>query len=375
MKIYSEQDLLRIAKRHNNKKRSYLLVNPKQAKHIPVSPSDSLKMMRTLGLILREKYPETKLIVGFAETATAIGATVASCFEESMYIHTTRENVAEVRDWVYFSEEHSHATEQKLCADKLEKIMESTETIIFVDDELSTGKTLINVVERIRDQFPQIREKKIIIATLINRVSNDNIKLLESFNIVCEQLLKLDNIDYSSLVDNYSVEAPMVLNSVRENDSIHHIRSNVCLPDPRMGVDSQNYYEVCSLLAKEVIGTIGAAAFKDKKILVLGTEECMFPALILGSHIESNFLSSKVFSHSTTRSPIAVSSKNEYPITSGCMLHSFYEDNRETFIYNVQDFDTIIIITDSKDIPTEAMADISEAFRDKYNEMFVVKGG
>lgn len=35
---YQEKDILRIAKRINNSRRPYLLVNPLQAKHIPVSP-------------------------------------------------------------------------------------------------------------------------------------------------------------------------------------------------------------------------------------------------------------------------------------------------------------------------------------------------
>ena len=38
MHPYTAADTLRIAKRYNNPKRSYLLVNPLQAKHIPVSP-------------------------------------------------------------------------------------------------------------------------------------------------------------------------------------------------------------------------------------------------------------------------------------------------------------------------------------------------
>ena len=39
MHPYTAADTLRIAKRYNNPKRSYLLVNPLQAKHIPVSPA------------------------------------------------------------------------------------------------------------------------------------------------------------------------------------------------------------------------------------------------------------------------------------------------------------------------------------------------
>lgn len=42
MHPYTAAGTLRIAKRYNNPKRSYLLVNPLQAKHIPVSPGRRL---------------------------------------------------------------------------------------------------------------------------------------------------------------------------------------------------------------------------------------------------------------------------------------------------------------------------------------------
>ena len=77
MPSYSSQDLLRIAKRFNNPKRTYLLVDPLQAKHIPVSPGRALEMMESLGDLLK-KYPGPRLVIGFAETATAIGAAAAS---------------------------------------------------------------------------------------------------------------------------------------------------------------------------------------------------------------------------------------------------------------------------------------------------------
>ena len=100
---YSQNDVLRIAKRVNNTKRSYLLVNRLQAKHIPVSPGRALEMMEQLGDLLAQKYPDTRLVIGFAETATAIGAAVASRFgDDCIYLHTTREALPEVEQWVLF---------------------------------------------------------------------------------------------------------------------------------------------------------------------------------------------------------------------------------------------------------------------------------
>ncbi|MDE7043793.1 MAG: phosphoribosyltransferase domain-containing protein, partial [Acetatifactor sp.] len=42
--MYTESDLVKIAKRENNKKRNYLVVNPLQGKHIPVSPGMELQV-------------------------------------------------------------------------------------------------------------------------------------------------------------------------------------------------------------------------------------------------------------------------------------------------------------------------------------------
>ena len=70
---YTENDLVKIAKRENNTKRNYLVVDPLQGKHIPVQPSKALILFSSLADTFRKKYQDEKLLlVGFAETATAI---------------------------------------------------------------------------------------------------------------------------------------------------------------------------------------------------------------------------------------------------------------------------------------------------------------
>ena len=78
MREYREQELLVLAKRYRNNKRNYLLVDPLQGKHIPVSPGKALEMMSALGDRLAQMAPEIDLVIGFAETATAVGAAVAA---------------------------------------------------------------------------------------------------------------------------------------------------------------------------------------------------------------------------------------------------------------------------------------------------------
>ena len=72
--------------------RPYVLVNPLQAKHLPSVPSATLEYFARLGdKVAATCEGERVLVIGFAETATAVGAVVASAVENAVYVHTTRE--------------------------------------------------------------------------------------------------------------------------------------------------------------------------------------------------------------------------------------------------------------------------------------------
>ena len=102
---YTADDVLRVARRHNNEKRSYLLVNPLQGKHMPVSPSLALDMMQALGAKVAKAVPHARLVIGFAETATAIGAVVAKSLADScLYVQTTRETLPVAAHAIEFME-------------------------------------------------------------------------------------------------------------------------------------------------------------------------------------------------------------------------------------------------------------------------------
>ena len=268
--MYTVKDTLRLAKRYNNTKRSYLLVNPLQAKHIPVSPTESLNMMNALGKKLSEKYPKTKLIVGFAETATAIGAAIAECFSSNcVYVHTTRESMPKVIDWVCSAEEHSHATEQKLIGDYLGGWISATESVIFVDDEISTGKTLINLIDQVREKYPQLNKKQVVAASILNRVSAVNEKRLIDANIACEWLVKVPEEDYSAVVQNIPIRAAATVDSVAL-DMTHQTLFCENLHDPRIGTYIGKYKHSCDEVAKTFLVQFAHKIERDSSILVLG---------------------------------------------------------------------------------------------------------
>ncbi len=371
MAEYTENDLLRLAKRLNNKKRTYLLVDPLQAKHIPVSPNKALAMMKALGKLVADAYPETRLVIGFAETATAVGAAVASCIsDDCIYIHTTREDIPEVSEWTEFLEEHSHAAEQKLCSENLREYFANTETVVFVDDEFSTGKTVLNIIENLMDSYPELCDKKLVAASVINRVSEENNAIMNASGVECISLLKLENKDYEKAVAD--IQAFDAEPTILEKSGIKPCMSYP-VPDTRLGVTVKYYNEKLKELCSDFINSHRLDIYG--KVLVMGTEEFMYPSVILGKMIEDMGISADVKCHATTRSPIAICTDGEYPIKSGNIVHSFYEADRKTFIYNIHEYDTAIIFTDS-DLKYEGgLDDIAGLLRQKgCSNILLLKG-
>ncbi|MBR1646014.1 MAG: phosphoribosyltransferase domain-containing protein, partial [Selenomonadaceae bacterium] len=85
MRNFFADDVLRVAKRLKNSRRNYLLVNPLQAKHLPTRPKFALEMMNSLGQRVAEKFSSARLVIGFAETATAIGAVVTKNLSDDCF--------------------------------------------------------------------------------------------------------------------------------------------------------------------------------------------------------------------------------------------------------------------------------------------------
>ena len=342
---YTKETTLQVAKRYRNAKRAYLLVNPLQAKHMPVSPTEALTMMRTLGAGLRQEFPGARLVLGFAETATALGAAVASRLGPDCAFLTTTREAGEGPGWVRFLEEHSHAAEQKLWGGDLDALLQETDTVLFVDDEISTGKTLRNMVAQLTRRWPALGEKTLVAASLLNRVTPEQEKALVDAGITCRCLVRLPQEDHTAQVADWTVtEAPP---AVPQNLSFRQeTLPGEGLLDPRKTLRIGAYDRSCQAVAEAMLShTLGPVETLGKT-LVLGTEECMYPALILGEKLER--LGAEVCCHATTRSPIGLCNAPGYPIRSGWKLPSFYEEERTTYVYNLREYDTVIIVSDTK---------------------------
>lgn len=342
---YTKETTLRVAKRYRNAKRAYLLVNPLQAKHMPVSPTEALTMMRALGEGLRQEFPGARLVLGFAETATALGAAVASRLGLDCAFLTTTREAGEGPGWVRFLEEHSHAAEQKLWGGDLDALLQETDTVLFVDDEISTGKTLRNMVAQLTRRWPALGEKTLVAASLLNRVTPEQEEALADAGITCRCLVRLPQEDHTAQVADWTVtEAPP---AVPQNLSFRQeTLPGDGLLDPRKTLRIGAYDSSCQAVAEAMLSHTLGPVDTLGKTLVLGTEECMYPALILGEKLER--LVAEVYCHATTRSPIGLCDAPGYPIRSGWKLPSFYEEGRTTYVYDLKEYDTVIVVSDTK---------------------------
>lgn len=338
---YTESDLVRIAKRENNSKRGYLVVNPLQGKHIPVSPSKALGLFNSLADIIRNEYAgERLLLIGFAETATAIGAQAAVALG-ARYMQTTRESVPGAA-YLFFSEEHSHATEQKLVKNDIDAVIGETDRIVFVEDEVTTGKTILNIIDVLKKSYPY--RIRFSVASLLNGMTEENIALYKRKDIRLHYLVKTDHSLYDKRAEKFAGDGNYYacIDKKAKDFAVVNILGRM---DARRLVEAEDYKEACEKLWQGAASVMGRLS--NENILVVGTEEFMYPALYIGVQLEKE--GNMVLCHSTTRSPITVSLEEEYPLHSRYELRSLYDCERKTFLYDIGKYDRVIIVTDAPD--------------------------
>lgn len=376
---YQQKDLVRIAKRENNTKRNYLVVDPLQGKHVPVEPSKALNLFKSLAEKLQGKYEgERLLLIGFAETATAIGAQAAITLG-TKYIQTTREVIPDAR-YLFFSEAHSHATEQKLVKDDIDRVINDIDRIVFIEDEVTTGNTIMNIIKIITKEYQ--KKIKFAVASLLNGMTEESLKIYQDEKIELHYLVKTDHSGYGAVAEQYRCDGLYICaipeNHTHESADIdvqseknmrEHIISIPGWMNARRFVDAKQYEAACKKLAKTVITE--TVVKQGERVLVIGTEEFMYPALLTGYEIEK--MGCVVRCHSTTRSPIAVSTEEEYPLHCRYELRSLYDPDRKTFIYDLENYDRVIVMTDAALASLKGLETLIYALRMKNENITVIR--
>ncbi|WP_171161875.1 phosphoribosyltransferase [Streptomyces sp. I05A-00742] len=169
--------LLGLALRRNPK-RAHLLVSRVLGKHVPQRPSvvhaAGLGLGRRVRALLGDEDAARAVVLGYAETATGLGHSVADGLALAPYLHSTRRPVAGVAPAGGFEEEHSHATSHLLLPED-PRFFAGDGPLVLVDDEFSTGRTVRNTIAALHGRCP--RDRYVVVALVDMRSPEDRAAL------------------------------------------------------------------------------------------------------------------------------------------------------------------------------------------------------
>ncbi|MEW9508503.1 phosphoribosyltransferase [Streptomyces bacillaris] len=176
------RELLGLALRRNPK-RAHLLVSNVLGKHVPQKPSVVYGAGYGLGervrALLGAEEARRAVVLGYAETATGLGHAVADGLRDAPYLHSTRRPVAGVAPAGGFEEAHSHATSHLLLPEDpgllASGAVGDASALVLVDDEFSTGNTVLNTIRALHELHP--RERYVIVALVDMRSPADRDRL------------------------------------------------------------------------------------------------------------------------------------------------------------------------------------------------------
>lgn len=371
-------DLIVMGNRSNNSKRNFLFVSKVLGKHIEVKPN----ICRAIGFILSSKIfgknyytdllvdfisgskeysreieesmkytfknEEKKCVLGFAETATGLGMAVASAIDDCYYLTTTREDIVGIPSMINFEEEHSHATTHK-CFPLNKDEINNADRIILVDDEITTGKSMINIIKEL---IKSTNVKKYTVLSILDFRSLEHkemfSKLSKDENVDIDVLAiisgEVETGDNNIFVDKDGIEI------VEEQDVIEllaleridTVKCSYYKNSGRFGVNNKdiiNLEKECEDIAETIQKLIG----NKEKILVIGHGENIY----IPSRVASK-LKGDVYFKSTTRSPIYCSDEKGYPIKQ---KNIFYDKGVKYYFYNKdyieRNYDKVVLITEN----------------------------
>ncbi|MFD8566199.1 phosphoribosyltransferase [Streptomyces sp. NPDC059639] len=357
--------LLGLALRRNPK-RAHLLVSNVLGKHVPQRPSVVWRTGHDLGVRVREllgdEAARRSVVLGYAETATGLGHSVADGLALAPYLHSTRRPVEGVARAGGFEESHSHATSHLLLPEN-PRLLAGDGPLVLVDDEFSTGNTVLNTIRVLHELHA--RERYVIVA-LVDMRSPDDQGRLEAF--AREIGARVDLI----VSARGSVRLPDGVLAKGQALVAEHESRAAGLPRPRRA--RGEIVRVAGLGWPEGVPDGGRHGFRPEhrerleaalpamaerlaphlrgrgRVLVLGNEELMYAPLRLATALEA--AGADVAYSTTTRSPVLAVDDPGYAIRTRLVFpaHDAPADGPgERYAYNVAGggFDTVVVVLDS----------------------------
>lgn len=362
-----------------NPKRLHLVVSNVLAKHVPVAPGAARAHGAALGDLvtgaLGPDSPPVDLVIGYAETATGLGHLVADRLD-AVGIHSTRRP-----GWsaLSFEEEHSHATTHRLQpADRA--LLAGAGPLVLVDDELTTGTTILNTVRELHAISP--RAQYVAAALVDFRPADARARAEEvaaelgtsiSFVALMDGVVRHDHAPDGVARAALAADDDWAL----APDRAHEVWVDVEWPDgvPLGGRHGLAPHDRDVAAGVQAVSARVAPHLGDGPVHVLGTEELMYLPLRLAEELDARTQQPVTLS-STTRSPVLVLDDPGYAVRHGLRFaaHDGVDEGSPRFAYNLTPgrFDTIVLVLDDA-TPAGGAAALRRALRGCCSRLVVVR--
>ena len=357
--------LLGLALRRNPK-RAHLLVSNVLGKHVPQSPTVVYGHGFALGRRVRELLgtdeARRSVVLGYAETATGLGHAVADGLGLAPYLHSTRRPVEGVARAGGFEESHSHATSHLLLPENPD-LLAGPGPLVLVDDEFSTGNTVLNTIRALHERYP--RERYVVVALVDMRSAADLGRLTEFADEIGARVDLVSGASGTVKLPDGVLEKGQALVAEYETATAaaparplpgRAVRVELGWPrgvpdGGRHGFTPEHRTRLDRALPAMAARLAEALPDDARRVLVLGFEELMYAPLRLARELEQ-VVASEVRYSTTTRSPVLALDDPGYAIRSRIVFpaHDDPDDGPgERYAYNVAGagFDAVVAVVDS----------------------------
>ena len=331
----------------DNPRRAFLFISKILGKHLPVRPHTLQRSHAMLAATI-PAVPQPVLFIGMAETATGLGQGVFEAWlaahpeARAVFMHTSRYREVGAGQ-VLFEEAHSHAPNVFLNMRRdpgRQRQFAQFRSVVLVDDEISTGKTLTQLALVVQGHAPELERVHLCTLTdFMGQEASEEAQRKIGIPLTIGALLR-GGWRYDPHPS--ALPTPAAPNAEASGRLV-----------PPTGYGRTGVGKPVQLNPREIL-TLAATLAAGQRVLVLGTGEFMHPPARLAAALEQAS-GATCWSQATTRSPIKVWG----PISTAHRFDDTYGEGIANYLYNTdtRPYDHVLLCHETE--PNAALDDLS----------------